>query len=67
MSHGITLAVNAIAHLIPPHASREHAAAALALWRCYHAWVIDDPDVPAVLAHWDAQPWPAAVSWRCRP
>lgn len=57
----VTLAADAIVQFIGADASREDAAAALELWRKRHGWMFYDADVPAVLALFDAEPWPASV------
>lgn len=42
-----------------PDLDRANAEKLLAMWR--GRWTLSDEDIPQVLAHFDPQPWPAAI------
>jgi hypothetical protein len=58
---GVQVATTALIHFIGADASRRHATAALDVWLLRNGWLLDDSDIPAVLAAFDATDWPSSI------
>lgn len=60
-AHGVTTATRALRAFVGADASRQLAAAALAIWRQPNGWLLDDGDDAQVLAAFDPADWPRTI------